>query len=118
ERKEIYRILKVLTAEIAKHLPLIEQYQAVLTEIDFIYAKTRLGLELNCNLPGIVKHMEVELIDAFHPILWKNNRLLKKETIPQRIQLHKKARMLVISGPNAGGKSITLKTIGLLQIML
>lgn len=118
ERKEIYRILKVLTAEIAVYLPLISAYQLVLTEIDFINSKTKLALELNCNLPGIVHQMNVELIDAYHPILWKSNKAMGKPTFPQRIQLTKKSRMLVISGPNAGGKSITLKTVGLLQIML
>lgn len=118
ERKEIYRILKVLTAEIAVFLPLIEAYQQVLTEFDFINAKTRLALELNCHLPGINRSMHIDLMEAFHPILWKSNKLVGKKTFPQHIQLHNKARMLVISGPNAGGKSITLKTIGLLQVML
>lgn len=118
ERKEIYRILKMLTAEIAVFLPLITAYQSVLTELDFVNAKTRLALELDCHLPGIVRQMNVELIDAYHPILWKSNKLLGKQTFPQRIQLHQKSRMLVISGPNAGGKSITLKTVGLLQVML
>lgn len=118
ERKEIYRILKLLTAEIAVFLPLITAYQSVLTELDFINAKTRLALELDGHLPGIVRQMNVELIDAYHPILWKSNKLLGKPTFPQRIQLHQKSRMLVISGPNAGGKSITLKTVGLLQVML
>lgn len=118
ERKEIYRILKVLTRDIANHLPLIQGYQSVLTELDFVHSKTRLALELDCNLPGIVQTMNVELIDAYHPILWKTNKNAGKTTFPQRIHLDGKARMLVISGPNAGGKSITLKTIGLLQIML
>lgn len=118
ERKEIYRILKILTKEIATYLPLIEAYQFVLTEIDFINAKTKLALELNCNLPSLVSTMQVELIDAFHPILWKSNKNANKKTLPQRIVLDTQNRMLVISGPNAGGKSITLKTIGLLQLML
>lgn len=118
ERKEIYRILKVLTAEIAVFLPLITAYQHVLTEFDFINSKTKLALELDCNLPGIVRQMNIELIDAYHPILWKSNKIAGKPTFPQRIQLNQKSRMLVISGPNAGGKSITLKTVGLLQIML
>lgn len=118
ERKEIYKILRELTSKISAFLPLIINYQEVLTEFDFINAKARLALELNCHLPGIVHHTEVELVDAFHPILWKNNKNSGKKTIPQRIHLDKKARMLVISGPNAGGKSITLKTIGLLQLML
>ena len=118
ERKEIYKILRELTARIAVHLPLIEKYQVILTEFDFINAKARLAIELDCVLPGIVRHTEIELVDAYHPILWRNNKLLGKQTIPQRIHLDKKSRMLVISGPNAGGKSITLKTVGLLQLML
>lgn len=118
ERKEIYRILKELTAEIAVFLPLIEAYQVVLTEIDFINAKTKLALDLNCCLPAINRNMGIDLIDAFHPILWKTNKLMGKPTIPQHIQLSVKARMVVISGPNAGGKSITLKTAGLLQLMI
>ncbi|WP_343630964.1 DNA mismatch repair protein MutS [Fluviicola sp.] len=118
ERKEIFRILQELTREIAHHLPLIEAYQELLVEFDFINAKTKLALDLNANLPGIVRNTRIELIDAFHPILWKTNKGLGKVTLPQSLILDANSRMLVISGPNAGGKSITLKTIGLLQIML
>lgn len=118
ERKEIFRILQDLTREIAHHLPLIEGYQALLTELDFINSKTKLALELNANLPGIVRNTRIELIDAFHPILWRNNKLNGKKTHPQSMIMDANSRMLVISGPNAGGKSITLKTIGLLQVML
>lgn len=118
ERKEIFRILQVLTAEIAHHLPLIQAYQKLLTEIDFINAKTKLALDLDASLPGLVRNTRIELIDAYHPILWKSNKLLGKKTFPQNIIMDANSRMLVISGPNAGGKSITLKTVGLLQIML
>lgn len=118
ERKEIYRILQDLTREIAVFLPLIEAYQTILTNLDFVNAKTRLALELDCVLPKIESDTHIELIDAFHPILWKTNKLLGKKTLPQYIQMDKFSRMLVISGPNAGGKSITLKTVGLLQLML
>jgi len=118
ERNEIYQILQALTKEIYSFLPLIEEYQTILTEIDFINAKTRLALELNCSLPKIESESQIELIDAFHPILWKTNKLHGKKTHPQYIRMDKFSRMLVISGPNAGGKSITLKTIGLLQLML
>ncbi|MCC6702347.1 MAG: DNA mismatch repair protein MutS, partial [Fluviicola sp.] len=118
ERKEIFRILQELTREIAHHLPLIEGYQALLTELDFINSKTKLALELNANLPGIVRNTRIELIDAFHPILWRSNKLNSKKTHPQSMIMDANSRMLVISGPNAGGKSITLKTIGLLQVML
>jgi DNA mismatch repair protein MutS2 len=118
ERKEIFRILQALTKEITLFTPLIEAYQRIMTEIDFINAKARLALEINGVLPGIVSDTTIELIDAFHPILWKNNKELGKKTYSQYIQMDKFSRMLVISGPNAGGKSITLKTIGLLQLML
>jgi DNA mismatch repair protein MutS2 len=118
ERKEIFRILQQLTRDIAHQIPLIEGYQHVLTEFDFIQAKTKMALELNAVLPGIVRQMRIELIEAYHPILWRNNKLLQKPTLAQSLTLDLKQRMLVISGPNAGGKSITLKTIGLLQLML
>jgi DNA mismatch repair protein MutS2 len=118
ERKEIFRILQELTREIAHHLPLIEAYQTLLVELDFIHAKTKLAIELQANLPGIVRSTRIELINAFHPILWRNNKANGKTTLPQTLTLDPNNRMLVISGPNAGGKSITLKTIGLLQIML
>ena len=118
ERKEIYRILQALTAEIAHLFPLINAYQNILTEIDFINAKTKLALELNCCLPAINDDMKTELINVTHPILWKNNKSLGKPTHSQFISMDVFSRMLVISGPNAGGKSITLKTIGLLQLMI
>jgi DNA mismatch repair protein MutS2 len=118
ERKEIFRILRELTTEIAHHLPLIEAYHELLTEFDFINAKTKLALDLDAVMPGIVRNTRIELIDAYHPILWKSNKALGKPTFPQHVTLDADGRMLVISGPNAGGKSITLKTIGLLQIML
>lgn len=118
ERKEIFRILQALTSEIALFTPLIEAYQSILTELDFVNSKARLALEINGVLPGITSETYVELIDAFHPILWKNNKELGKITFSQYIHMDKFSRMLVISGPNAGGKSITLKTIGLLQLML
>jgi DNA mismatch repair protein MutS2 len=118
ERKEIFRILKQLTSEVSVHLPLIEKYQEILSEFDFIQAKCKLAIDLECCLPSLKDDMHIELIEAFHPILLRNNRAQKKKTFPQNIKLDKFSRMLVISGPNAGGKSITLKTVGLLQVML
>lgn len=118
ERKEIYRILQALTREIAHLSPLIQSYQNILTEFDFINAKTKLALDLNCSLPSIQEDTTIELVNAIHPILWCNNQLAGKKTHAQYLFMDKFSRMLVISGPNAGGKSITLKTIGLLQLML
>lgn len=118
ERKEIFRILQILKKEIQVHFELIKSYQFVLTEFDFINAKCRLAIDLDAHLPSIQENQELELIAAYHPILWKANRAQKKKTHPQSVKMDKFSRMLVISGPNAGGKSITLKTVGLLQVML
>lgn len=118
ERKEIFRILQLLRKELKTFLPLIQSYQDILTEFDFINAKCRLAIELECSHPSIQEEQVMELIDAYHPILWKANKAQKKKTFPQQVKMDKFSRMLVISGPNAGGKSITLKSIGLLQIML
>jgi DNA mismatch repair protein MutS2 len=118
ERKEIFRILQQLRKELQTHLELIKAYQVVLTEFDFINAKTRLALQLDCKRPKISDELKIELIDAYHPILWRNNTEQKKKTFPQHVEMDKFSRMLVISGPNAGGKSITLKSVGLLQLML
>lgn len=118
ERKEIHRILKQLTRLISVHAPLITAYQKSLVIFDFVNAKCKLALEMKAVLPGINRKVDFELVEAYHPILRRNNSLHGKTTKPQRIIMNGKNRMLVISGPNAGGKSITLKTIGLLQIML
>ncbi len=118
ERKEIFRILQELKKEIQVHFELIKSYQFILTEFDFINAKCRLAVDLDASLPAIQSDLELELIAAYHPILWKSHRVQKKVTHPQSVKMDKFSRMLVISGPNAGGKSITLKTVGLLQIML
>lgn len=117
ERKEIERILRILRKDLYNYFDLISGYQEVLTEIDFINAKARLAFRQDAILPGIEEETVMELTDAYHPILWSNNKQLNKKTIPQQITLDKFHRMLVISGPNAGGKSITLKTVGLFQLM-
>ncbi len=118
ERNEIRRIFLALTNEIRTHLPLIEVYQSVLTEFDFINAKVRVALKMEASKPAIIEETMIELIDAYHPLLLIANKQVGAKTLPQSLYLDKFCRMMVISGPNAGGKSITLKTVGLLQIMV
>lgn len=118
ERREINRILKALTLEMQGHISLITSYQWVLSELDFTQAKVRLALAMDADLPQISKTPIIELIDAYHPLLLLQNKSAGINTIPQTLKMDPTQRMLVISGPNAGGKSITLKTVGLLQIML
>lgn len=118
ELEEVRRILKELTNHIRPYREVLKAYQLLLTEIDLIAAKARLALDFNGTLPEINNERRVFLKDAFHPLLYLNNLRSGDPTFPQTIELHDDRRIIVISGPNAGGKSITLKTVGLLQLML
>lgn len=118
ERFEVLRILRELTQELRKFHSLITAYHILLTELDFIRAKSKLAIELNAHLPQLSIHSIIELHRAVHPLLYLQNKAKGNAVIPLNIQLDVKQRMLIISGPNAGGKSITLKTVGLLQLML
>lgn len=118
ERLEIIRIFKELTKVLSAHIELIETYQFLLPELDFIQAKGRLGKRMKAIKPNIeLQETVIDLIDAQHPLLFLANNELSKPTFPQSVKMDKFSRMMVISGPNAGGKSITLKTVGLLQVM-
>lgn len=118
ERQEIVRILKLLTDLLRPHIQLFKNYQILLTDLDVLRAKAKYAQEINACLPKINLIKKMELVDAYHPILYKNNLSEKKETVPQSITINGDQRIIVISGPNAGGKSITLKTLGLIQIMI
>lgn len=118
ERKEIHRILQALTGLMVQYKPLIAAYQLLLTRIDFLNAKCKLALEMQAILPTISQDTGLHIKQAYHPLLRRANQQAGKPTFAQELKLQQNSRMLVISGPNAGGKSITLKTIGLLQLML
>lgn len=118
EKREIIRILRELTAQLRNHRTLIQAYQDVLVEMDFIRAKSLLAIDLNAVLPQVVKYPQVDLQEAYHPILLLQNKKAGKKVIPMQAKLDHQKRIMVISGPNAGGKSISLKTVGLLQMML
>ncbi len=118
ERNEIRRLLFELSNELRPHSFLIKNYHNFLSQLDFVRAKAMFALDINGNLPAINKNSMVNLVKAVHPLLYLQNKALKKEVIPLTLELNQKQRILIISGPNAGGKSITLKTLGLLQLML
>ncbi|MEC4051666.1 DNA mismatch repair protein MutS [Myroides odoratimimus] len=118
EREEIVRILKNLTDAIRPFRDLLLEYQSFLTYIDVTAGKAKYANKINGLLPEISKEREMYFREAYHPILLLNNRAKNKPTYPQTINLEQSSRIIVISGPNAGGKSITLKTVGLLQLML
>ena len=118
EAREINRILRELTASLSVYAGLLKTYLAILGEYDFIRAKAKLAVEMKGNFPEVIDKAVVKLVDAFHPLLFLYNLRNNKPTIPTNIHLDEKNRILVISGPNAGGKTVTLKTVGILQLML
>ncbi len=118
EKEEITRILKQLSNQIRPFLPLLIQYQDFLSDIDVIAAKAKYANRINGILPTITDNRRLYFRDAFHPILYLNNKQKNEITHPQTFELNQEKRIIVISGPNAGGKTISLKTVGLLQLML
>ncbi|SNR15511.1 endonuclease MutS2 [Tenacibaculum jejuense] len=118
EKQEIVKILRALAEEIRPFTPLLEAYLTFLIHLDVIASKAKYAREINGLLPKISTDKRIFLRDAYHPVLWRKNKEQGVETISQTIELNTKQQIIVISGPNAGGKSITLKTIGLLQAML
>ena len=118
EREEITRILKRLSNDIRPFLSLLRQYQEFLSDIDVIAAKAKYANKINAVLPTITTEKQLCFRDAFHPILFLSNLEKNEKTFPQTIELNPESRIIVISGPNAGGKTISLKTVGLLQLML
>lgn len=118
ERKEVMRILRDLTARLSVYSPLLFVYHDIAGEFDFIRAKARLAADMNGNLPNVADKAHIELKDAYHPLLYLYNQKSGKPTIPVNLTLDEKDRILIISGPNAGGKTVTMKTVGLNQLLL
>lgn len=118
ERKEVYRILRELTGRLSSYASLLGIYHVIVGEYDFIRAKAKLGAEIGGEYPLVTDKAHLHLVQAYHPLLYLYNQRAKKPTIPVTITLDESKRILVISGPNAGGKTVTLKTAGLLQMMV
>lgn len=118
ERREVQKILRTLTSRLNQYQSLLQGYHDILGIFDFIRAKARLALDINGNFPMLVPHAQVHLVEAYHPLLLLYNQRQGKPTIPVNMTLNKDQHILVISGPNAGGKTVTMKTVGLIQIML
>lgn len=118
ESREIIKILRKLTAVIAVHKNLLEEYEDLLEYFDFTQAKAQFSLKIKGTLPEIKPEKILNLTDAYHPLLYLSNSEKKLKTIPQTLRMDENQRIIIISGPNAGGKSITLKTIGLNQLMI
>ncbi|MCL2245818.1 MAG: Smr/MutS family protein [Lentimicrobiaceae bacterium] len=121
ERREIIRILTEIANEIRVSIPNILIGVDFLGVIDFIRAKALFAININATLPHLFDTQIMDWKNAIHPVLFltfQKEHAGRKKVVPLDLQLNKEKRILIISGPNAGGKSVCLKTVGLLQYML
>jgi DNA mismatch repair protein MutS2 len=117
KRRERERILRLTTAKLRPQRPALAGAMSTLVAFDFIRVRVDLANKLSANRPGIKNAALIELKQAVNPLLWLKNKPAKKPTVPMNLHLDETDRIMVISGPNAGGKSISLKTAMLLQYM-
>lgn len=118
ERREIYRILRELSAKLRPYVPQMRIYQDILGHFDFIQAKARLARQMDAVQPKVFDKPHFGIQKGRHPLLYLKNKKLGKKTVPFDFTLFGGNRILMLSGPNAGGKSITLKSVGLMQLMM
>ncbi|WP_214070747.1 endonuclease MutS2 [Mucilaginibacter sp. dw_454] len=117
-RREIVKILTALTDELRPYVPLLLSYHSLLTKLDFVRAKALFAIDIEGELPQVVNEPRLKLINARHPLLFLNFKKEHKTVVPLNLQIDEGARIIVVSGPNAGGKSVCMKTVGLLQLMV
>lgn len=116
-RREVIRILVELTDTLRPHIPLLLSYHGLLTKVDFVRAKALFALDLDASMPELVRDPAIHLINAEHPLLKLSLQKEQKSVVPLNIKIDEIDRVIVVSGPNAGGKSVCMKTVGLLQLM-
>lgn len=115
EKREINRILGEFTRQLRPHIDELADLYEFLGQIDFIRAKAKYAMDLDAHMPELLNRQEASWTDARHPLLYLSHKAANKKVVPLNIELYERQRILVISGPNAGGKSVCLKTVGLLQ---
>ena len=118
EKREEYRILDKLTREVREYLPQLRMIEDALAYLDLVRSRAKLARAMDASRPAVLEERKLELFEAYHPLLLLQNKQEGKDTIPLSIHFDKEKRVVVISGPNAGGKSIALKTVGLIQLMV
>jgi DNA mismatch repair protein MutS2 len=118
KRREIIRILTVLTNELRPYVPLLLSYHGFLTKLDFVRAKALFAIQIGAEMPVLLNEAKLKLVNAKHPLLLLNHKESGKTVVPLNVHLDDSVRILLVSGPNAGGKSVAMKTVGLLQIMV
>ncbi len=118
ERREVHKILKDLCAMLRPYVPIMRKYQSLIIRFDVIRAKAKLAVVLDADMPRLKDRPQFHFMKSYHPLLLLKNKSEAKKTIPFDLVLHGKNRILVLSGPNAGGKSVSMKAAGLLQMMV
>lgn len=117
-RREVIRILTSLTTELRPHVPLLMAYHGLLTKLDFVRAKALFALDVDAQMPELSKAADIALVNARHPLLLLASRQEgHPSVVPLNLKIDETDRVLLVSGPNAGGKSVCMKTVGLLQLM-
>lgn len=117
-KKEIYKVLRDLCAQIRPYAEELSIIESVLIQMDLIRAKSRVASTMDGQKPTLVNKPHFGFKKAYNPLLLLKNQAINKETVPFDLELHGQNRILVLSGPNAGGKSVTMKSVGLLQMMV
>lgn len=117
EKREIYRILRTVSAELRPFVDVMQRYQDALVHYDVVQAKAQLAQQMKATMPKVLDTPHFKLQRARHPLLYLKNKHDGKPTVPFTFQFTHDNRILVLSGPNAGGKSIVLKAVGLFQLM-
>jgi DNA mismatch repair protein MutS2 len=117
ERREIIRILTEISDKIRPFIPEITLSEEILAELDFARAKAKLAVDMNASMPHFSEKPVLDLRTARHPILYFTLKAEGRKTVPLDLEINEKQRIIMISGPNAGGKSVCLKTTGLIQYM-
>jgi DNA mismatch repair protein MutS2 len=117
-RREILKILTALTNELRPSVPLLLSYHGLLTKLDFVRAKALFAIDVEGEMPVLVNEPKIKLVNARHPLLFLSFKKEQKTVVPLNVTIDDGARIIVVSGPNAGGKSVCMKTVGLLQMMV
>lgn len=117
-RREILKILIALTNDLRPYSPLLLSYHGFLTKLDFVRAKALFAIDISAEMPSLQQVPTTKLINARHPLLTISFATEKKTVTPLNIHINEQTRVILVSGPNAGGKSVCMKTVGLLQMML
>jgi DNA mismatch repair protein MutS2 len=116
-RREIVKILTALTDELRPFTPLLLSYHSLLTKLDFVRAKALFAIDVEGEMPEVVNDARMKLVNARHPLLFLSFKKEHKTVVPLNVHIDEGTRVIVVSGPNAGGKSVCMKTVGLLQMM-